>query len=373
MFINQLFINLRHPEILTEEGFCYSFNVLDYPEMFNQETCVTTRCSEAIFYFFFFLIHSLASDFRYSSHGIKSTNWTLEEGYKINAPVTYPRRVLGPGAKAGLNIVLKLTKPDLDYICRGPVQGFKILLHTPGEIPRVAKQYFRVPLSQEVVVSVKPNMITTSDGLLEYAPERRQCYFNNERSLQFFKVYTQSNCELECLANFTLARCKCVKFSMPRGNDTRICGQHEVECYDQAENGLMLEELEQSLASGSGVNKLGKTNCNCLPSCTSINYDAEISQADFEYVKVFNAYGADLNEFPDMILARLTIFFKEAQFITSKRSELYGLTDFMANCGGLLGETLTWQKLKQTLNGNSQPQVSSWVSQFFRLSKFCTT
>jgi amiloride-sensitive sodium channel len=36
-------------------------------------------------------------------------------------------------------------------------------------------------------------------------------------------------------------------------------------------------------------------------------------------------------------MARLTIFFKENQFITSKRSELYGGTDFMANVGGLLG------------------------------------
>lgn len=35
--------------------------------------------------------------------------------------------------------------------------------------------------------------------------------------------------------------------------------------------------------------------------------------------------------------ARLSIFFKEHQFITSKRSELYGQTDFLANCGGLLG------------------------------------
>lgn len=35
--------------------------------------------------------------------------------------------------------------------------------------------------------------------------------------------------------------------------------------------------------------------------------------------------------------ARLSIFFKEAQFITSKRSELYGPTEFLANCGGLLG------------------------------------
>lgn len=36
-------------------------------------------------------------------------------------------------------------------------------------------------------------------------------------------------------------------------------------------------------------------------------------------------------------MARLSIFFKETQFITSKRSELYGQTDFLANCGGLLG------------------------------------
>jgi hypothetical protein len=36
-------------------------------------------------------------------------------------------------------------------------------------------------------------------------------------------------------------------------------------------------------------------------------------------------------------LARLSLFFKEDQFITSRRSELYGRTDFLANCGGLLG------------------------------------
>lgn len=38
-----------------------------------------------------------------------------------------------------------------------------------------------------------------------------------------------------------------------------------------------------------------------------------------------------------MQVASLSIFFKENQFITSKRSELVGLTDFVASCGGLLG------------------------------------
>lgn len=41
--------------------------------------------------------------------------------------------------------------------------------------------------------------------------------------------------------------------------------------------------------------------------------------------------------FHSVQIARLSIYFKETQFITSKRSELYGPTDFLANCGGLLG------------------------------------
>jgi acid-sensing ion channel, other len=92
---------------------------------------------------------------------------------------------------------------NLDYMCKESDQGFKVFLTIPGEIPQVSKQYFQVPLEQKVIMTVKPNMMTTSKGLTDYSPDQRQCYFNNERNLKFFKVYTQSNCELECLTNFT--------------------------------------------------------------------------------------------------------------------------------------------------------------------------
>lgn len=72
-----------------------------------------------------------------------------------------------------------------------------------------------VPLLEEVLISVKPNMITTSENLRHYTPWDRQCYFSDERQLRFFKIYTQRNCELECLSNFTLSQCGCVKFSLP--------------------------------------------------------------------------------------------------------------------------------------------------------------
>lgn len=278
----------------------------------------------------------LASDFAYSSHGIASNDWTLENGYKTNRPEAYPRRVFGSGERAGIIILLQFSTPDLEFLCRAPFQGFKITFHTPGEMPRVSKQYFRIQTKQQVLVNVKPNMMTTSEYLASYSPKRRHCYFNNERSLQFFKVYTQNNCELECLANFTLKECGCVKFSMPRTNSTKICGQKDVTCFDEAEDNLILQEVDTSLSSNSDGEI--KTLCDCLPACTSISYDVELSQGLFS-LDYFAALGAsnDTKLFENKEWALLTILFKESQFIAFKRSEIYGWSEFIANCGGLFG------------------------------------
>lgn len=139
--------------ILTEEGMCFTFNTLNAQEMFREEN-----------------IHT---EYNYLDHNKTADFWNLQTGYSPDSGDSpFPVRVLSSGARAGLFVLLPLYKYDLDYICRGPVQGFKILLHTPGEIPRVSKQYFRVPLNQEVIVAVKPNMITTSEGLRGYHPNR---------------------------------------------------------------------------------------------------------------------------------------------------------------------------------------------------------
>ncbi|XP_039443656.1 pickpocket protein 28-like [Culex pipiens pallens] len=308
------FCNNIFTETLTEEGLCFTFNGIAADDMLRKE--------------------ELHKDYAYTTENRSSIQWTLENGYREDAAIdTYPLRVLGAGARAGLNILLRLYEYDLDYLCRGPVVGFKVLLHTSSEYPQVSKQYFRVPLQQEVIISVKPQMITTSDGLRDYAPHRRQCYFNHERRLKYFQVYTQQNCELECITNYTLRSCGCVKFSMPRDDRTEVCGASKIECYNEAEDELLSQEVKYSVDKSYDF----RAKCDCLPACTSVQYDAEISQADFNWKNLFMAYKSPLDEFPGVQLSRLTIYFKEAQFITSKRSELYGVTDFLANCGGLLG------------------------------------
>ncbi|KAK3911814.1 Pickpocket protein 28 [Frankliniella fusca] len=299
---------------MSDEGLCYTFNMLSNQELF---TPLAVQYDE--------------------TQSRESQGWNLEDGYPNNASLnTFPRRALGQGAKSGLFILLRAYTQDCDYLCRGPVQGFKVLLHNPAEIPRIGQQYFRAPLNQEVVVVVKPSMMTTSEGLREYEPSRRQCYFPYERHLRYFQVYTQKNCELECSTNYTMRMCNCTAFYMPRSNDIPICGSGSSNCLKNATEGLVLHEIEKELERQKG--KTSSDDCHCLPACTSLEYDAQTSQADFDWENVFQAYRTPVNELGEgLALARVSIYFKDTQFITSRRSELYGQTDFLANCGGLLG------------------------------------
>lgn len=92
----------------------------------------------------------------------------------------------------------------------------KVVLHNPARYPTVLQHYFRVPLGKSVLVAVNPSQMTTSEKLKEYSIMKRKCVFQNEISLVFFGHYTQLNCHLECLSNFTYQRCGCVAYYMPR-------------------------------------------------------------------------------------------------------------------------------------------------------------
>lgn len=105
-------------------------------------------------------------------HDYFPKNWRTSNGYAKQAHENdvYPLRVFG--ASDGLFVYLRLYDKDIDYLCGGPVQGFKILLHTPGEIPQISKYFYRIPLDHEVIVSVKPILMTTSETLSHYSPKR---------------------------------------------------------------------------------------------------------------------------------------------------------------------------------------------------------
>lgn len=152
------------------------------------------------------------------------SHWTLNGGYEeddldeYDFNKEYPLRVIGSGRSAGLDLSLQLDDRDYDFICKGYDQGFIVALTMPGETLKMSSNSWRVPTLENTLITIQPKITVTSKGLLNYRPDQRQCFFALERQLRFFKMYTQSNCEVECLSNYTKRECKCVKFSMPSKN-----------------------------------------------------------------------------------------------------------------------------------------------------------
>ncbi|CAG9766001.1 unnamed protein product [Ceutorhynchus assimilis] len=181
--------------ILTDEGLCATFNMMDKSKIYRNDV----------------FLPEIPFPSRSPPTNI---TWSLGRGYENDQNTnTYPRRALFSGAKNSLTILLYDYKIDADPTCK--MQGFKVIFHTPTRVPRLSQQYIRLPLREVVVAAVQPVMITTSETVKNFRSEIRECYFESEKVLRFFKTYSQRNCQLECLTNFTFYWCECVGFYMP--------------------------------------------------------------------------------------------------------------------------------------------------------------
>jgi len=256
------------------------------------------------------------------------THWDLQEGFYSRDPYVYPHRVSGSGENGGLKFEIWRSIAEVRNSSNFN-KGFKLVVHAPSDIPQFDKLYYRFPLEKSATLTIRPSMVVT-ERLERYNILTRNCYYEGEKKLKMFKKYSRPNCHLECLANFTRDACKCVHFSMPRMREDRICSLENDTCYKKARRDLMKINMEDSLSTSESYEDPGKGGvCECLPTCTSLQYEGEISHDDIRY----------FGKYRKMVSFRsfVTIFFKDDDFVYAKRSELYGATDFIANFGGLLG------------------------------------
>lgn len=159
----------------------------------------------------------------------------------------------------------------------------------------------------------------------------RQCYFNDERELQFYRVYNKPNCELECLANAVYHECGCVGFAAPSicgyyilfelicnyiraGLDTTpICERtNEIDCMQSIKDRYL-----------AGLLPMHRHTCNCLPACNTVEYEAE------QVIAIDRM--ADHNE------VAVLLMFKDNEIDSQKRIVRFGPIQLAGNCCGLLG------------------------------------
>ena len=254
-------------EILTPYGVCYTMNMFKLSDILRD---------------------NVMNKFKSLSKYDKIPRWALDNGYETNDLDTFPYPIISQQVD-GLRIILRTNDVDMDYVCSGSNQGFKVFTHIPGDSVDQTGKHFFVPVKADVTVSMTATMTRTSENLLAYKPQQRKCYLSNERPLTFFKYYTKNLCNIECLTNYTMEVCGCVEFFMPHENETKVCSYSQRNCTIDAKRKMMLSFNKE---------KSGDYECGCMPSCTDIEYKSEVFQTEFDFKRLFDSYRYDLSDTP---------------------------------------------------------------------------
>lgn len=69
---------------------------------------------------------------------------------------------------------------------------------------------------------------------------------------------------------------------------TKICGAAKLKCYENAEKKLFGEDVIDGITDNKV--KSFRQNCQCLPGCTSVKFDAEIDRAKLDLAPTLGSY-----------------------------------------------------------------------------------
>lgn len=256
--------------VLFDTGLCYTYNIQGFNTIFRKETISKNFDSYKRKKIAKTLIGPKQNE-TVDDDNPEKLHWTIFNGYESDSDEVFPIRAAKNGV---VTFYPKVNKADLPNICLRYGKGFRLILHSPNEIASFSHNEYFISFNQERQLTIGAKFSHFSEDLKIYAPEKRECYFENERELAFFKSYSKNHCLLECLTSFTLKKCGCVKFSMPRANNTPICNLTKISCYNEALHQWPYADKQ---------NAKTLMPCDCFQPCNDISYSVKLDRiGEFE-------------------------------------------------------------------------------------------
>jgi hypothetical protein len=204
----------------------------------------------------------LSSDFR-STQDIMMLNFPGKKAFKTSTD-DYPMRSsarVGNGLKIHFDGNSKIHPYD-----RCTAMSF--LVHSPYDVPAAFEidEMVQFLYGYDLEVSIIPEITNTDESLRSVDPQTRSCYFEGEKQLKYFKVYSRRNCEHECISNYIEKnfRFNCTPFHYLRTESQEVC-DHRFEVKLRLQMGYLLKSANNFLQK-----------CNCLDECNFIKYRTEI-------------------------------------------------------------------------------------------------
>ncbi|XP_060876363.1 pickpocket protein 28-like isoform X1 [Metopolophium dirhodum] len=300
--------------IITSYGLCYSINMIPHHQLLHDNYLQSTS-----------FLNSTQADIIAKKN---QTTWTPETGYSRNAtPFDVPWRVTGDTVDNAVRLIFDLTNENLGDHCPKRESGLTLIVHSPADVPVGIQPTAYVTGSSMLSVALSLNIIRTSHKIKKWTPKLRNCYYQHEKKLKFFKIYTLHNCEMECRANNTFNVCGCNAYFQPRDPGVSVCGTESLECIRESST-IGYSIFKKTLNMSNNIK-----GCNCLPSCTSIQYE-------YETVEFFRNWTTNSTK-PKLVLteksAVVLIYFKRKSVIDIQKTPLMPFNELLGNIGGLFG------------------------------------
>lgn len=199
--------------------------------------------------------------------------WTLENKYKTRDTV----KPLRPTDVASLYVKMRHNKSETLNLCPERNCGYSVAFHLPNEYPSFMHTFTNFEAKKQKFLSITAAASKYDEFLKAFPLNQRGCYNEDERYLRFFRQYTMINCLQECIANFSMKKCGCVAYHLPRSGDMRVCSYIDNFCFLQININWPAIYFEESKIQM----KNSDLPCNCMPTCSSIEY-REVNDYTFD-------------------------------------------------------------------------------------------
>ncbi|XP_077984849.1 acid-sensing ion channel 2-like [Glandiceps talaboti] len=223
---------------------------------------------------------------------------------------------LATGSRFALSLIVNI---EHDQYGRGPREsaGLKIAIHNPNDLPMVGDLGFAVPPGSHTLVGLKMTQVSSKPAPYGTCMSKK---------LEYYKDYTMSKCQIECLTKYIVSKCGCKTTYMPVAAEAPLCSAElTFHCY--------LPHLDNYASQ--------RDYCNCPVPCERFLYTSGLSYAQFpsnfatvEYSKLLNKSDPD---FLRKNAIKLDIFFEELSYEEISQHIDYELFKLFSDIGGSMG------------------------------------
>ncbi|KAH8232580.1 hypothetical protein KR032_009933 [Drosophila birchii] len=196
----------------------------------------------------------------------------------------YPYRLSTAGEDSGLKFTLNASYSLMRDGVKLPF-GMNLMIKEPRQWS--TEMMYHLYPDTENFVAVHPMVTETSTNTYEMSPEKRRCYFDNERNPYFQNTtltYNRDNCLAVCLHQAVLSTCNCsTPVFLPPIEGIRECGIEDAQCLGiNADIFSYVKTGDQDMY----INDSRRGHfCHCPDNCNSLLYKMTLNVRKLDYAK----------------------------------------------------------------------------------------